>query len=448
MEPTTLGAWGLIVMLGLIAVRVPIAFCMAFIGFFGIILAVGWPAGGEFDFQRGFDAAWAYIAFEPFSFIANFPIIAVPLFLMMGYVAFHAGFTKDIYYTARVWLSQLNGGLAMASVAGCAMFAAVSGSSLATAAAMGKLAVPEMLRYKYHPGIATGVVAASGTLGSLIPPSILMVLYGIFTAESIGQLLMAGLIPGVLSAAIYMGMVWIRATINPELAPKAESVSWTDRFIALKGVWSILVLFLIVMGGIYSGIVTPTEAAAAGCAGAWILGFITRRLTKEASKDAAIETAKQVANVFALVLGAKIFVGFVALTRVAGDLTGWATNLDVDPIWILLSLSLVFVVLGTFMDPLGMMLLTLPVVTPVIQDLGYDLVWFGVIMVKFLEIGLITPPVGLNVYVLKGVVGDAVPLETIFKGILWFLAMDILTLVVLILYPEISLWLPQQIIGS
>ena len=435
-------------MLGLIAVRVPIAFCMAFIGFFGIILAVGWPAGGEFDFQRGFDAAWAYIAFEPFSFIANFPIIAVPLFLMMGYVAFHAGFTKDIYYTARVWLSQLNGGLAMASVAGCAMFAAVSGSSLATAAAMGKLAVPEMLRYKYHPGIATGVVAASGTLGSLIPPSILMVLYGIFTEESIGQLLMAGLIPGVLSAAIYMGMVWIRATINPELAPKAESVSWADRFIALKGVWSILVLFLIVMGGIYSGIVTPTEAAAAGCAGAWILGFITRRLTKEASKDAAIETAKQVANVFALVLGAKIFVGFVALTGVAGDLTGWATNLDVDPIWILLSLSLVFVVLGTFMDPLGMMLLTLPVVTPVIQDLGYDLVWFGVIMVKFLEIGLITPPVGLNVYVLKGVVGDAVPLETIFKGILWFLAMDILTLVVLILYPEISLWLPQQIIGS
>jgi len=448
MEPTTLGGWGLFLMLALIAVRVPIAFCMAFIGFFGIILAVGWPAGGEFDFERGFDAAWAYIAFEPFSFIANFPIIAVPLFLMMGYVAFHAGFTKDIYYTARVWLSQLNGGLAMASVAGCAMFAAVSGSSLATAAAMGKLAVPEMLRYKYHPGIATGVVAASGTLGSLIPPSILMVLYGIFTEESIGQLLLAGLIPGVLSAAIYMGMVWIRATINPELAPKAESVTWTDRFIALKGVWSILVLFVVVMGGIYSGWVTPTEAAAAGCAGAWILGFITRRLTKEASRDAAIETAKQVANVFALVLGAKIFVGFVALTGVASHLTGWATNLDVEPIWILLSLSLVFVVLGTFMDPLGMMLLTLPVVTPVITNLGYDLVWFGVIMVKFLEIGLITPPVGLNVYVLKGVVGDAVPLETIFKGILWFLAMDILTLVVLIMYPEISLWLPQQIIGS
>ena len=404
MEPTTLGAWGLIVMLGLIAVRVPIAFCMAFIGFFGIILAVGWPAGGEFDFQRGFDAAWAYIAFEPFSFIANFPIIAVPLFLMMGYVAFHAGFTKDIYYTARVWLSQLNGGLAMASVAGCAMFAAVSGSSLATAAAMGKLAVPEMLRYKYHPGIATGVVAASGTLGSLIPPGILMVLYvsspGIDRPASDGRT-----DPGYFVRSHLHGHGWIRATINPELAPKAESVSWADRFIALKGVWSILVLFLIVMGGIYSGIVTPTEAAAAGCAGAWILGFITRRLTKEASKDAAIETAKQVANVFALVLGAKIFVGFVALTGVAGDLTGWATNLDVDPIWILLSLSLVFVVLGTFMDPLGMMLLTLPVVTPVIQDLGYDLVWFGVIMVKFLEIGLITPPVGLNVYVPKGVVG-------------------------------------------
>ena len=258
---------------------------------------------------------------------------------------------------------------------------------------------------------------------------------------------MAGLIPGILSAAIYMGMVWIRATINPELAPKAESVSWTDRFIALKGVWSILVLFLIVMGGIYSGIVTPTEAAAAGCAGAWILGFITRRLTKEAAgcrdRDGKAGRQRLRAGV-----GCEDLRRFRCLTGVAGDLTGWATNLDVDPIWILLSLSLVFVVLGTFMDPLGMMLLTLPVVTPVIQDLGYDLVWFGVIMVKFLEIGLITPPVGLNVYVLKGVVGDAVPLETIFKGILWFLAMDILTLVVLILYPEISLWLPQQIIGS
>jgi tripartite ATP-independent transporter DctM subunit len=446
MNSVVLGLVGLGAMLALVAVRIPIAFCMALVGFVGMYLTVAWPEGGEFESQRGLDAAWAYTSFEPYSFIANFPIVAVPLFLMMGYVAYHAGFTRDIYFTARAWLSRLHGGLAMASVAGCAMFAAVSGSSLATAAAMGKLAVPEMLRYKYDPGLATGVVAASGTLGSLIPPSILMILYGLFTEESVGQLLMAGLIPGILSALIYMGMVWVRARLNPELAPRAEEVTWTDRIVSLRGTWSIIALFAIVMGGIYTGIVTPTEAAAAGATGAWLLGFAARRLDWQKCKDALLESTKQTASIFALVLGAKLFVGFIALTGVAGALTEWSTSFDVAPIWIVVSLSLVYVVLGTFMDPVGMMLLTLPVVTPVILSLGYDLVWFGVIMVKYLEIALITPPVGLNVYILKGVIGDAVSLETIFKGIFWFLAMDVFTLGILIAYPQISLWLPQHIL--
>ena len=447
MNTALLGGLGLLAMLGLVAIRVPIAFCMATVGFVGMIIAVGWPEGRDFDFDRGFDAAWAYISFEPFSFIANFPIVAVPLFLLMGYVAFHAGFTQDIYYAARVWLSRLYGGLAMASVAGCAMFAAVSGSSLATAAAMGKLAVPEMLRYKYDPGLAAGVVAASGTLGSLIPPSILMILYGIFTEVSIGKLLLAGFIPGVMSAAIYMLMIYVRARLNPEMAPRAESVAWVDRFIALKGTWSIIVLFTIVMGGIYLGIVTPTEAAAAGAAGSLILGFVAGRLNRKNTWAALVETVRQCANIFALVLGAKIFVGFIALTGVANVITVYAATLDLPPIMIMLMLSLVFIVLGTFMDPLGMMLLTLPVVTPVIEDLGYDLIWFGVIMIKFLEIGLITPPVGLNCFILKGVVGDAMSLETIFKGILWFLLMDVFTLAILIAFPEISLWLPSQLFG-
>jgi len=446
MNPVVMGLTGLGLMLALVAIRIPIAFGMAFVGFFGMIFAIGWPEGSAFDFDRGFEAAWSYASFEPYSFIASFPIVAIPLFLMMGYVSFHAGFTRDLYYTARMWLSRLHGGLALASVAGCAMFAAVSGSSLATAAAMGKLAVPEMLRYKYDKGLASGVVAASGTLGSLIPPSILMILYGLFTEESVGQLLMAGLIPGVLSALIYMAMVWIRAKLNPKLAPPAEAVTWRERFASLKGTWSIIVLFIIVMGGIYIGFVTPTEAAAVGAAGAWLLGFASRRLDKEKCRLALLETVKTTAGIFALVLGAKLFVGFVALTGVAGALTEWATSLDVAPIWILVSLSMIYIVLGTFMDPIGMMLLTLPVVTPVISALGYDLIWFGVIMVKFLEIGLITPPVGLNVYILKGVVGDSIPLETIFKGILWFLAMDIVTLAILIAWPEISLWLPSQVL--
>jgi|TARA_B100000315_G_scaffold221902_1_gene225599 tripartite ATP-independent transporter DctM subunit len=418
---------------------------MALVGFFGIVLAVGWPQGEALDFARGFDAAWAYASFEPYTLIANFPIVAVPLFLLMGYIAFHAGFTRDIYYTARVWLSHLHGGLAIASVAGCAMFAAVSGSSIATAAAMGRLAVPEMLRYKYNPGLAAGVVAASGTLGSLIPPSILMILYGIFTEESIGRLLMAGLIPGVLSALIYMAMIWVRAMINPEIAPRAETATWTERAVSLKGTWSIIALFVIVMGGIYSGFVTPTEAAAVGAFGAWVLGFLARRLDKTKCLDALRETTKQTANIFALVLGAKLLVAFLALTGVAVELTVWAANPDISPIWILFSISVVYIILGTFMDPVGMMLLTLPVVTPIIAALGYDLIWFGVIMIKFLEIGLITPPVGLNVYILKGALGNTVPLETIFKGIFWFLIMDVVTLAILITFPEISLWLPTAL---
>ncbi|WP_169569848.1 TRAP transporter large permease [Sneathiella limimaris] len=443
MDPLLLGVAGLVILLLLIFLRVPIAYALGLVGFVGLILAVGWPQGSELDLDRGFNAAWAFLSFEPFSFIASFSLVAVPLFLLMGYVAFHAGFTKDIYNTARMWLGGLKGGLAMASVAGCAMFAAVSGSSLATAAAMGKLAVPEMLRYKYEKGLATGVVAASGTLGSLIPPSILMILYGIFTEQSISALLMAGFIPGLLSALIYMAMIWVRVAINPELAPSPEKVSWSEKVHSLKGTWSIIVLFTLIMGGIYTGFVTPTEAAAVGAIGAWALGFISKRLNRENTKTALVETITQISSIFAVVLGAKIFVGFIAITGVANVLADWAVTLDLPPIGILLALSLVYIILGTFMDPLGIMLLTLPVVTPVVEQLGYDLIWFGVIMVKFLEIGLITPPVGLNVYVLKGVVGDKVRLETIFKGISWFLLMDVLTLVLLIVFPQITLWLPS-----
>lgn len=443
MDPVLLGYIGLASALGLIFLRVPIAFALGIVGFVGIMIIRSGDPGDEFIIEDGWEAAIAFIAFEPFSFISNFALVAVPMFLLMGYVAFHAGFTRDMYYTARVWLSGAAGGLAMASVAGCAMFAAVSGSSIATAAAMGKLAVPEMLRYKYDKGLATGVVAASGTLGALIPPSILMVLYGIFTEQSVGKLLLAGFIPGVLSAAIYMGMIWVRALINPELAPKPESASWGERIVSLKGTWAIILLFMLVMGGIYLGWFTPTEAAAIGAAGAWILAFISKRLDRETTRTTINETVTQVASVFAVVLGAKIFVAFVGFTDIASDLSEWALSFNLPPIGVLMMLALVYIVLGTFMDPLGIMLLTLPVVTPVIEGMGYDLIWFGVIMVKLLEIGLITPPVGLNVYVLKGVVGDTVPLETIFKGILWFLLMDILTLFVLIVFPQLSLWLPS-----
>ncbi len=443
MDPVIIGAIGLAVLLVLICMRVPIAFSLGIVGFVGILVTVGRP-GSSFDFERGWNAAFNFLAFEPFSFTASFALVAIPLFLLMGYVAFHAKFTEDLYYSARLWLSNLHGGLAMASVVGCAMFAAVSGSSLATCAAMGRLAVPEMLRYKYDKGLATGVVAASGTLGSLIPPSILMILYALFTEQSVGKLLIAGIIPGLLSAAIYMGMVWVRVRFNPSLAPRMEAVSWKMRATSLKGVWPILVLFTMVMGGIYIGLVTPTEAAAFGAAGAWILGFLSKRLNRDTVKLSILETVTQTASIFAIVLGAKIFVAFIALTGLANSLSGWALALDLPPILILFALSAIYIILGTFMDPVGIMLLTLPVVTPIIESMGYDLIWFGIIMIKLLEIGLITPPVGLNVYILHGIVGKEVSLGEIFRGISWFLIMDVVTLALLIAFPAISLWLPNS----
>jgi tripartite ATP-independent transporter DctM subunit len=293
--------------------------------------------------------------------------------------------------------------------------------------------------------LATGAVAAGGTLGALIPPSILMVLYGIFTEQSISKLLIAGLVPGLLSAGAYMVMIAVRASINPSLAPKPEPVSWSARFGSLRGTWSMIVLFVMVMGGIYAGVVTPTEAAAVGAAGAWFLAWITRRLSKETARTSIVDTVAQCSSIFAVVLGAKIFVMFIGITGVASDLAEWSLMFDLSPLALFFVLSLIYVILGTFMDPLGIMLLTLPVVTPMIEQMGYDLIWFGVIMVKLLEIGLITPPVGLNVFVLKGVVGNSVSLSDMFKGITWFIVVDLLVLALLLIFPVISLWLPGHV---
>ncbi len=444
-EPAVTGYLGTALALFLILLRIPIVVALGGVGFAGIILVIGQSSSGDFDLARGWEAAIAFLSLEPFSAVSSFELVAIPMFLLMGFVAFYAGFTRDIFNTARVWMAGLAGGLAMASVVGCAMFAAVSGSSLATASSMGKIAVPEMLRNRYDKGLATGVVAASGTLGALIPPSILMILYGIFTEQSIGRLLLAGLLPGLISALIYMLMIYCRARLNPCLAPTSSSTNWHEKIVSLKSTWAIALLFICVFGSIYSGAATPTESASLGAAGAFLLAFVTKRLSRQSASAALFETVTQVASIFAAIIGAKVFVAFIGLTGIASGLTLWALSLDIPAIMLVMAFSLIYIVLGTVMDPIGIMLLTLPIVVPVVEQLGYDLIWFGVIMVKLLEIGLITPPVGLNVYILKGVVGDSVPLETIFKGISWFLLMDVLTLTLLISFPQISLWLAYSL---
>jgi C4-dicarboxylate transporter DctM subunit len=435
-ETWVIGLFGIIVLLILIAFRVHVAFALAIVGIGGYFEIMGWKATA------------GLVGIVPYGFIACFVLTTVPLFLLMGFMAHHAGLTTDIYRTARIWLARVQGGLAIASVAGCALFAAACGSSLATAAMMGRVAIPEMMRHKYDPGLSTGCVAAAGTIGSLIPPSILLILFGAMTETSIGRLLIGGFIPGILSALIYMGMIYFRALRNKELCPTVEEeVTWRDRFISLKGTWGILALFLLVIGGIYLGFFTPTEAAGVGATGAFLIALILGKLTWTNFKDSLTDTVRSTSQIFAIALGAALFTKFMAVSDLPSVICQAILGLKVHPALIVTGLSIVYVFLGMFLDPVGVMLLTLPIVYPVMEGLGYNLVWFGIIMIKYLEIGLITPPVGLNVYVIKGVVGDTVPLETIFRGIGWFVAMDILTLAILIVFPQITLFLPNSMMG-
>jgi len=436
MEPWIIGAIGICVLLVLIAFRVHVAFALASVGICGYSAVLGWKATS------------GLLGLEPYSFIANFVLTTIPLFLLMGFFAHHAGLTRDVFHTTRVWLSHVPGGMAIASVAGCAFFAAACGSSLATAAMMGRIAIPEMMKRKYDPGLATGSVAAAGTLGSLIPPSILLVLYGALTETSVGQLLIAGFIPGILSALIYMGMIFVRALRNPALAPMVEEkVTWWERVFSLKGTWGILILFVLVIGGIYFGLFTPTEAGAMGAFGAFVIALLTKKLTWKDFTASLSDTVRSTSQIFAIALGAVIFTKFIAISDLPGVTCEYILRFKLNPVVVLVGLSLVYIFLGMFLDTIGVMLLTLPVVFPVIEGLGLHPVWFGIIMIKYLEIGLITPPVGLNVYVIKGVVGDSVRLEEIFRGIWWFLAMDVLTLAILMAFPGITLFLPEAMAG-
>lgn len=445
MAPELIGTLGIAILMALLLIRVPIAIALATVGLFGVVFLIGMRPGQEVDFARGLRAAFSSMGTSPFSTVANFQLITVPMFLLMGYFAFAAGFTNDIYRAARLWLARVPGGLAVASTVGCAAFASISGSSVATAAAMGKIAIPEMLNYRYDKGLASGVVAASGTLGSLIPPSTLMIVYAIFTEQSITKIFVAGIIPGLLSAGIYMAMIIVRCRINPNLAPPIPSATWKEKIYSLKGAWGIVAIFIFIMGGIGFGIMTPTEAGAIGAMGALALGIVSRRLKLINIQQGLNDTVRQVAMIFAVIIGAFLMIAFVALSGIATELTGFATSLDWPPTGIILALSVVYIIMGTFMGPLEIMLLTIPVVTPIVENLGFDLIWFGIIMIKYLEIGLVTPPVGLTVYIIKGVVGRQIELVTIFKGVMWFLAMDVVTLLILIFFPAITLFLPNLV---
>lgn len=432
MDPVVIGCIGIGMVFLLLALGMPIAFALMISGFTGIGLL------------SGFDAAFPVAARTVYDEAATYPYMVIPLFIVMGSFAGASGMTQAIYRCLDKWLRLLPGGLAVASITACAAFAAVSGSSVATAATLGNIALPEMKRYKYSNFLSTGALAAGGTLGFLIPPSLGFVVFGMLTEQSIGKLLVAGILPGALLAFSFCAVVVIWAKIHPAAAPRSEEViTWKDRFIALRGILEPLILFGIVMFGIYGGLFTPTEAGAVGASLLFLSVIIKRKLTWKNLVSALQEALSTSVMVLFLVSGASVFTYFLALSTIPIQASNWVTSLDVAPVVILLSIIFIYLILGCFLDSISMMVLTLPVVFPVMNALHYSPVWFGVIAVLMMEAGLITPPLGLNIFTIAGVAKD-VKVETIFKGVLPFLLAVFMVVGILIVFPEIATFLPSQ----
>lgn len=427
-----IGYAGIGLLLVLIALRVPIGVSLISVSFGGIWLLVG---------ER---AAWGTLGIVPYDFAASWQLSSIPMFLLMGFFCYHAGLTKGLFDAARVWLARLPGGLAVAAVFGSAGFAAVTGSSIACAAAMGRIAVPEMMSHRYDPGFATGTVAAAGTIGALIPPSILMILYGIIAQVPISQLFLGGTVAGLLTAFSYVAVIMIRAKLNPELAPHVEEhIGWRKRFLALRDTWPVILLILGVFGGLFSGLFSATEAGAVGAALAMLIAFLKGSMNFKVLKDALIETLLTSAALFIIAIGASMLSRFMAFSGAGDQFAAMIGGLGADPVVLLIGIAFIYLILGMFLEPIGAMLLTLPIFLPIIGAADINLVWFGVLLAKFLEIGMITPPIGLNVFVIKSVVGNLVSTGAIFRGIMWFLVADAVVVGLLISFPEVVLFLPR-----
>lgn len=431
MSPIELGAVSLVALTLLLMSGVRIAFATALCGFCGLWL------------MRGYHPAASLAATTIFGHLTSYTLLVLPLFVMMGFFAYYAGITRDLYWAARQWLGHLPGGLAIATIVGCAGFAAACGASTASAAVMGRVALPELKKYGYDDKVSTGCVAAGGTMAIMIPPSVLMVIYGFIAEESIGALLLAGILPGLLQASSYALMLFGRFKHNPRLGPAIHGITWHDRFSSLKGVWGMVVLVMLVMGSMYTGLATPTEAAGVGALGALTMA-IPRMLLKDFT-SAMAETARTTALIFAIVAGVLIYVHFLGFTGMPAAIADRIVHLGIPPTAVLMCVLLLYLFLGMFLDGIGMILLTVPIILPTIKHLGIDPIVFGVLVVRMVEIGLMTPPVGLNVYVLKGVAKD-VSMGDIFRGCGWFVAVDVVNVALLVAFPQIILLVPHTMI--
>ena len=432
MSPIPAGILGSVLLVFLLFLGMPIAFVMMFVGFLGI------------TYLTSVNAALPVVAKTVYETAAHYPYTIIPLFILMGGFAGNAGITRDLYQTFDKWFRKLPGGLGIATIAACACFAALSGSSVAAAAAMGTIAIPEMRRFHYAPKLATGIVAAGGTLSFLIPPSLGFVVYGMLTEQSIGKLLISGIFPGILLSLAFVAIIvaWVR--MDPSVAPKTSGViSLKEKILALSGVWETLFVFFLVMGGIYGGFINPTEAGAIGATALFVIVLLKRRLTFRNLSASLLEAVRISVLVLFLVAGANVFSYFLALSTIPTVVSAWMAELHVSRYVVLSIIVMIYLVLGCFLDAISMMVLTMPVIFPVIKALNFDPIWFGVVCVIMMEAGLITPPVGLNVYTLAGVTKD-VPMAEIFRGAVPFLLSMLLVVIIITLFPRICLFLPEM----
>jgi C4-dicarboxylate transporter, DctM subunit len=430
MSPTLLSILIFCLLFVLLAAGMPIGFAMGLAAFLGTLYLIDAGAALALLGQTAYETALTY------------DLSVVPMFVLMGFIAGGAGLSESLYRACNAWLGHRRGGLALATIGGCGAFAAICGSSLATAATMSQIALPEMRRYGYDDRLATGSVAAGGTIGILIPPSVLMVIYGLLTETSISKLFLAGILPGILTVVVFMITVSIMTRINPALGPPAARSGMQARLTALRDTWGTAALFLLVIGGLYFGIFSPTEAASIGAVGALLLGILNRQFSQAMLAHSLIETVKTTAMIFTILIGAILFNNFLILASVPNLISDWITGLPLGRVAILIVILLMYFVLGCLLDSLAMVLLTIPIVFPIVSALGYDPVWFGIIIVMVVELGLITPPIGMNVFVIKGIAKD-VPLETIFRGVMPFVAAQLVLIAILVAFPQIALWLPS-----
>ena len=449
---TLLGLLGLLSLFVLLALRMPVALSMLGVGFVGTVIANAnqfIAVGMAFDqaWSRGLRVAYSNLSGETFEAASNFNLLVIPMFVLMGTLAGVSGMSNDLFAMAYRWMGHMRGGLASATISACAGFAALSGSSLASAVTMGRVALPEMKKYKYADGLATGSVAAGGTLGFLIPPSGGMIIYAVLTEQSIGRLFMAGVFPGIILTLLFIGAIYLVVLRKPEAGPRGDRSSWRERRESLIHAAPILGVVLITIGGMYTGFFTPVEASSVGAFLTFVVAAARRTLTFDAIQRVILQTMNATATVFLIIIGAFVFIPFMSLTEVPAQLVTLLTSLPIGDMGVLLIIILVYIFLGMFLESIAMLVLTIPVVIPIAIGLEWDLIWFGIIVVIVLEMGMISPPVGINVFIVKSIAPD-VPMGTIFRGIWPFWFAMALMIVLLILFPPIALFLPEAVIGG